>query len=488
MKKQLSLTLAAATLLLAFASCGDETKTPTETQTPNGGNATEALTEAVDPRPELGLPDMDFGGAEYRISCYAESDAESLYADSLNGEGVNDAIYKRNSMMMEKYNFKLTLDNSVTEYNEHGNMVSRFVLAGDDAFELIYGHVVGTCNNAIAGYFMNLYEVPNLDLSKPWWPKQYVDEMTVYGKMFTICSGINYNQLASAKVLVFNKDILSANDMVFPYDMVRSGKWTMDELISQTKDLYQDVNGNGTHDIEDIYGFMTYPSQNGFLVSTKTSVLAPTADGGREFSVMSDKTVSLVEKIYDWYYGTNGVLLSSYQKDDPDYLPPLFANGHAAYAFSHLYFANQFYREADISYGVAPMPKYDEQQDGYYVFACPSLFSIPITTQNPEFAGYIFEAMTYYGYYDIIPAYYEITLKGKIADSPDDVEMLGIINDNLTVSFAYCYDNWEGFAHLLGSRMNFTKTGGSKDVASMYQKNLKPAQRRLDKVLAGFAD
>lgn len=123
-----------------------------------------------------------------------------------------------------------------------------------------------------------------------------------------------------------------------------------------------------------------------------------------------------------------------------------------------------------------------------YESGAKTLFSVPISCQNHEFAGLIFEAMTYYGYYDVIPAYYELTLQGKIADSPDDAGMLELINDHLTVSFAYCYDNWQGFAHLLGERMRFNKTSGTKDLASAFEKYKKSAQKRLDKVLAGFID
>ena len=84
--------------------------------------------------------------------------------------------------------------------------------------------------------------------------------------------------------------------------------------------------------------------------------------------------------------------------------------------------------------------------------------------------------------------YYELTLQGKIADAPDDAEMLTIIRDNLTASFAHCYDNWQGFGHLLGMRLGFTEKGGKKDLASAYEKGIKSAQKRLDLVLAGFAD
>lgn len=473
--------------LLLLTSCGGKDtadgNTPTDTHTDTGTET--AAADAANGRPALGLPDMDFGGVPYRISCFQESDQNSLYTDSLDGEAVNDAIYTRNQDLMDTYNFTIEVKNT-DNYQNQTKEISTLVLAGDDAFELVCGHVVTTCNNAISGIYMDLYEVPYLDFTKPWWPAQSVEQMTVYDRMYTICSGINYRQLASSKVIFFNKDLLAANDLEMPYQWVLDGTWTMDKLISQSKGLYQDLNGDGKKDMEDLYGFSTFYSQNGFLISCDAQVLSPTDDGGREITVMSDKMVSLVETLYNWYYESGDVYPATYESDKADFLPNLFMANRAVYAFGHLYHAVDYYRDSDVSYGVAPMPKYDEKQDSYYVFACPSLFSIPVSCQNPEFAGFVFEAMTYYGYYDIIPVYYEMTLQGKIADSQDDVTMLEIINDHLTVSFAYCYDNWEGFAHLLGSRMNFTQKSGSKDMASMYEKYLPSAQKRLDKVLEGF--
>ena len=67
--------------------------------------------------------------------------------------------------------------------------------------------------------------------------------------------------------------------------------------------------------------------------------------------------------------------------------------------------------------------------------------------------------------------------------------MLEIINDALIVSFAYCYDNWEGFAHFLsGNIMNFAVDKGNKDVASVYAKKEKSALNRLEKCLDAFRE
>lgn len=480
-----ALLLLASSALLA---CGNQAEQPTVTTavTDETAAVTEAVTEEI--RPELGLPEMDFGGAEYRITCCYESGAKTLVAEEINGEAVNDIVFERNNYLSDQYNFKFAVEWGDGNYDTHTKNVKTAVLAGDDAWELVYGNTVVTNNNAIDGIYMDLYDVPHLNFDQPWWPAQSVEQMTVYDKMFTICSGINYEQLSSSKILFFNKELLAAQDLETPYQWVQDGTWTMDKLISQTKDMYQDLNGDGKRDLGDRYGFATHPEQNGFLMSCDAQVLAPTEDGGRDFALLTEKMADLIGKLYGWYYESGDAFLGSFRATDEDFTPFVFRAGNVAYSFGHLYHATDYYRDSELKYGIVPMPKYDEQQDSYYVFACPSLFSVPVSCQNTELAGFVFEAMTYYGYYDVIPAYYELTLQGKIADSPEDAAMLELINDHLTVSFAYCYDNWQGFAHLLGERMKFTKTSGTKDLASAFEKYKKTAQKRLDKVLAGFID
>jgi len=475
-----------ALLMLSMTACGSvETETSSDT-----ASAETVPEETAETRPSHGLPETDFGGAPFRISCYGDEDqVPYLQPAETIGEAVNDAIYNRNSMLMDEYNFVFETVAYGTDYGKHTKDISALVLAGEDAYEMIYGHVVGTCNNAIIGDYMNMYDLPHLNFDTPWWPAQSVDEMTIFDCMYTIACNATYSQLASAKVVFFNKGLADQYGLEDPYELVRNGEWTIDKLISMSEGIYQDTNGDGVRDVDDVYGYTTIPMQNGFFVSCNTPILSPTDDGGKEITVMTERTVSLVEKLYSWYYESGNVFLTVTDLKDPGYCANVFAAGKAAMAFGKLEHASQYYRDSDVSYGILPQPKYDTAQEQYSIFACPSLFSVPITCQNTELAGLVFEAMTYYGYYDVIPVYYETTLQGKIADAPEDVEMLEIINDALIVSFAYCYDNWEGFAHFLsGNIMNFAVDKGNKDVASVYAKKEKSALNRLEKCLDAFRE
>lgn len=474
-----------------FSSCA-ETKESSDSSSVTDVNETEPVVEAVEEEetiPDSGLPEMDFGGANYRISCCGQSDADVLYVEELTGEVLNDEIYERNVLVEDTYNFNIVAENTCSgDYTAHTAVMKTLCAAGDDAYELVSGHVVGTCNSAIEGYFLNLYDVEYLNFSAPWWAPQSVEQMTVYGKMFTINSAIEYRELAGADVLFFNKELMNQFGMELPYERVREGTWTMESFMADTRDIYVDSNGNGERDQEDTYGYTTQVEQTGFLTSCNANVLSHTEDGGYEITLLSDKTVKLVEWVYDFYYESVGTYTGSWRSNYDNYYIPVFTNGHAAYAYSSLSAASGIFRDSEIVYGIVPMPKFDESQQEYHTFISTNLYSIPITCQNTELSGFGFEVMTYYGFYNILPTYYEITLKGKAADSPDDVDMLTIINNTLEISFAYCYDNWQGFAHLFGMRLNFTPEGGNRDLVSVYEKNYKPVSRRLQMVLKGFQD
>ncbi len=158
MKRRLSAFVLA--LLLLTVSCSETQPETPPAQDPGlpvedipGSEPVEAET-----RPPHNLPEMDFDGAEFRISCYGDGAvARTLQPEELTGEAVNDAIFNRNTMLTEQYNFTFNTIPYGTDYGKHTHDISTMVRAGDDAYEMIYGHVVGTCNNAINGDAMYHY-------------------------------------------------------------------------------------------------------------------------------------------------------------------------------------------------------------------------------------------------------------------------------------------------------------------------------------------
>jgi hypothetical protein len=114
---------------------------------------------------------------------------------------------------------------------------------------------------------------------------------------------------------------------------------------------------------------------------------------------------------------------------------------------------SQELRSMDGDFGILPWPKYTEDQDNYYSHASDvfTLFAIPGQTDDPEFCGTVTDALSAESKYSVIPAFYDVVLKGRTAKDEQSSAMLDIIRDHLHFDFV--------FAHLTAMNFMWTRFG-----------------------------
>ncbi|MCR5262366.1 MAG: hypothetical protein K6D94_00715, partial [Clostridiales bacterium] len=107
--KKLSLLLALI-MILSAAACGGGTDAPAANTTALGDTPGEPQTapESVEPSFDPMIEAVDYGGQHIGI-LVPQTDAycrliDDMSAETENGNALNDAIYRRNSKIMEKYN------------------------------------------------------------------------------------------------------------------------------------------------------------------------------------------------------------------------------------------------------------------------------------------------------------------------------------------------------------------------------------------------
>lgn len=110
-KRMGALMLLMALLLSTVAGCGETPVETTETDTNAVEKAADTESMAVtDMEGRLavtdGLPEKNFGGANYTILGYNLSGG-TMVAEELNGEAFNDAVYNRNTGVEERFQVKL---------------------------------------------------------------------------------------------------------------------------------------------------------------------------------------------------------------------------------------------------------------------------------------------------------------------------------------------------------------------------------------------
>ena len=87
--------------------------------------------------------------------------------------------------------------------------------------------------------------------------------------------------------------------------------------------------------------------------------------------------------------------------------------------------------ESDFTY--MPFPKYDEQQEDYrtMVNGWGTLFCGIAANTDPEFAGFMTEALTRYSYENVRPVMYDIVLKQKVARDENCTDMIDYVYDSI---------------------------------------------------------
>lgn len=464
MKKRVFILLLAALLLSsAFTACGDSTSDNTvDTTNDTTANTVDVETEPLsdyDARQLVSddLPENDFGGQEFRVLTNAPTitayDAVSfeIVAEELTGDACNDAVYNRNIDIGERFNTGIV----VSEDKEPWTVCKTAVIAGTDDYDLVGFYNYKSCELINAGALLNWYEISHVNLEKPWHNSLANSNATINNRLYAICSDLSITSMTYTYAIYFNQRILgdqgySSEDL---YQMVRDGTWTIDKMSEMVEGMYVDVNGDGKADTGDRYGFgynVVNPADV-WTVAFNQPLCSVTEDNQIEINFMTDKTMSILEKLLAFHYENQGFIkYTAEQYEEEKY----FLNAQLAMAPLRFAAAYSDLREMEDTYSMLPWPKWDEDQDAYYTNADDKFtaFGVPLTAYgNEEFVGTIYEALCAESYKKVYPAYYDIALKGKYSTDAGTAEMVDLIMEgrNFDFSFQFGISHFQRLPYLM---------------------------------------
>lgn len=490
-KKIIALILAALMMAPALLSCSESAVNTAEETQKTDISAAETTVETVEDDTELtdyerrqlipdNLPDKNFNGEEFRVmSDPADVYMAEIISEELNGDACNDAVYNRNIGIEERFGVKI----AVVENADPHAQVTTFATAGtDDA------HIVGFEDykaNApiVAGSLMNWIEAPYQDLSQPWHNKPANDGATINNILYAICSDLSTTSMTYTYATFANTDLLanygySAEDM---YNLVKEGKWTIDKFIELTDTMYVDANGDGKRDVNDVYGYgyqITNPAD--VWLTAFGEKVCEFKDGEVVITFMSDKTVSILEKLVDWHYNHEGFYIHATQYDEEKY----FLNQKLVFAPLRFATAYNTLREMEAVYTMLPVPKWDEEQEGYYTNADDkfTVFGLPLTSAaNLDFVSIVFEALCAESYKQVYPAYYDQALKGKYSSDATTAEMVDLIMAGRAFDFSFQFG--ESCFNRLCYKIRDMLLAESSNISSQYRTIEKVVARSVPKTL-----
>jgi len=445
MRKKISLIISVLMLIAVFtASCaGDTGGDPVST---TAGDTTESTARSAETEPAM--PEMDFRGATMNFLVRGEQAqptnfSHEIYAESEIGEPINDAVFRRNKYIEELYNVVITeLSTDDTVEN-----VTKSVMSGDSEFDAVMIRPNRVITLAQGGYLSNLKDVPYIDLSQPWWDRNAVENLSVLDKLYFVTGDINIMDNNAIWITMFNKNIFDNLNVDYPYDLVNSGDWTLDQLIEYAILGGSDLNGDGIYDEFDQYGLI-FACENTFpLVTAAGYKLTETTKDDIKMSVNVDGIHSVLDKIVGIVNNKSVTLLcedytSKYSNAWSEVMRFSFREGRGMLYITGILSAT-FLRDMNDEFGIIPLPKYNSEQTEYHSWMNQnnsSTFAIPTGVKDLDMSGFISEALAAKSADTLTPAYYETTLSDKVSRDEDSIKMLDIILDSVVFDFGNIYD------------------------------------------------
>ena len=378
-----------------------------------------------------GLPDKNLNGFELRFYNYNKEHftwAENqLYAETATGEVLNDAIYKRNTKIEERFNAKIVetlVKDTKTELNNT-------VMAGDDIYDVVMLWDQDTANMYANDIILKWNDMPYINFGKKWWDPEANAVFTINGDQFAAIGDFSLSMKSRNYLFAMNKTMYSeVGDTSDIYKLVYDGGWTYDKFLSIAKDFVSDMNGDTKMDENDRYGITSAVKlyYQAMIASAGCRYIDSDKNGDLYFTLATDsRAVDVLGKLFEknssgdiYYSAADDIHFTNFE---------FFQNRHALFIATSL--GNTYsFREVEDDIALLPVPKYDETQEGYRSLSAGGALAVlpaTVTDERKENIGLLLEALSFDSSKSVLPAYYETTLKGKIARDEDSVKMLDII-------------------------------------------------------------
>ena len=467
MKHTRLIALFLAMMTAGLYACGAETTSQNDTP--------ETADEVTTENEEYTYPDVDYAGYEFtflspdaQYNCYVRVDF-----DEQTGEALDDAVYLRNRRVEQKLGCVIKEYQSPNGSCDWGtgqtalcNEIVTMVMAGDTDYDAAYLPFRFQPAVITDGYLLDMKSVPELQFGEPWWDNAINDELTMYGKLYAASGPLQMMTLDLSWVLLFNQKLMDERKIEYPYDLVRSGKWTLDkfiEIVSSCSELNGDESFSWKTDGKSIYGLANHTGSPFAFMFSAGNRLVLEKDGDYVFSGQTEKMYTTIEKLGRLYTGEGNAYSDNSDISTGKGYIYAFHNDRAIFMTAELK-ATLELRAMESNFGLVPMPKYDESQENYISYVNPAacFLCIPKTVKDPSRTGVIIDALTYESYKSTLPVYFDISISQKGLRNEDSLEMLQLVRDGRSTQAT----NLFGVSYDLTTQLNNIALSGSGNAAS----------------------
>lgn len=481
----ISLLMCLLTVLpLLFVSCSNSVETFETAKTADNGD-TPANTEGTVSETELkpDLPEVDMNGKEIRILTAGWGSDEvvvnDIISDEITGEPLNDAVFNRKSTVEQIYNCKI-IQYDISISGDAALRLQNSVMADDNDYDIAVMMGTNFASLIVGGYLHDFIELPYIDITQPWWDKSSYDALAICGKHYGITGDITTRKMDCVWTMCFNKNMIENYSLDSPYELVKSGDWTIDTVVQMAKAVAQDINGDGEMTQDDLWGInYTGDTTMGIMKGCGVTIAENDANGIPRLTVDSESNIVKIQKIWEDLFNKEYSIDTLFTYWLPD--TEIFAAGRCLFLFTGTHQLDQL-RTTEVDFGIVPYPKYDKAQPDYLpntagIFL--SIVCVPLTNWDLDNTGIFLERFAYEGRQTIVPAFYDIILKTKVSRDEESAEMLDYIYTNIT----YDTGNLYNFGELAGVFGYYMTTTPNANIVSTIERNRSAWESAINKLV-----
>lgn len=365
MKRSISLILIGAILFGALNGCSEQK--PAQEQEEAQMTA-PVPAEVPDTEPEETdildtLPEGSFGGRDYTILLRTGMEYE-FFSEEQTGEIINDTIFERNNFLNERYDIAVRYVDRAAAWgggDSFNTELNSMILSGDSNFDIVAGYAAMILGAVKQGLFLNWYDIPHVDVEKPWWSPQIADSLTINGKLYAMTGDIALSIWEDMVCIYYNQKLAVDYNTGDFYELVKNGEWTFEKLLSAASRVTADLNGDGSYSNDDLFGYVSNASTavDTYLPAFDIQIVKRGEDGWLNYTMNTERMIGALERMRSLFFsGDNFAMLG-------DNLAAMFRENHALFFADDLRTSAKL-RDMENNYGMISQDKDTGHQSHAY--------------------------------------------------------------------------------------------------------------------------
>ena len=458
---------------------------------PQQGESSSGEQETIENNDKDDLGEVDLGKRDIVIIARTEGvNQNEVYVEEMDSDPINDAVYNRNLALEERLNCNIDVVQLLPEpgsiAGEAVDAVTNMVVAGGTDYNIVANASYTSMTLALQGRMTDLRGTDYIDFEKNYWSQGFNEALSYKDSQFFVTGPMSLSYYRYMFVTMFNKQMMEDVGLEASlYETVENGEWTIGYMQEVAEMFYSDLNGSGSRDAEDLYGFCarigpTSSMMDGYWEGSEICILKKDADNAYTYEIDKERLTDSLDAVLG-LLNSSGTFTATSNAGDNDVLTKFAQDESAMINYRLIAVEDPTIRNMTKDYGILPIPKLTKAQDyKTHVQVEVLLYGVPITCYDQlDELGIFLEAYASESYNRVKPAYYGIALTSKYVKDPESVQMLDRVIGSVSIDPVNLYCVSFTFT---SANIRAVHESGTNTVNSLLRRNESSLRKGVDKL------